>query len=118
MKTVEMSRGTRGEALAVDFLKKKGYRILTRNYRYGHGEIDIIAERENELIFIEVKARWSDEFGDPEEAINLRKRGLLRRTAEGYLQENDITDQCCRFDVVAIKYEGGRPVIRHLENAF
>lgn len=113
-----MLRGELGEDIAVDFLTKKGYRILRRNYRYEHGEIDIIAESEKELIFVEVKTRVSTSFGEPEDAVTIRKRGTLRKTAEGYLFENEIIDQNCRFDVVAIRYEKGRPVVRHIENAF
>jgi putative endonuclease len=118
MKTVKMSRGECGEDLAVDFLVKKGYRILQRNYRYGHGEIDIIAEWKNELVFVEVKTRLSKEYGDPEDAVTVRKRLTLRNTAEGFMFENNIADQICRFDVIAIEYDRGQPVIRHLEDAF
>ena len=114
----KMRRGRAGEDLAVDYLVKKGYRILDRNYRYGHGEIDIVAEDGSVLVFVEVKARRSKQYGEPEDAITFRKRALLRRTADGYIYEHNIEDKDCRFDVVAVDYEPRSPEIRHIENAF
>ena len=110
--------GAQGEAAAVDYLLKKGYRILERNFRFERGEIDIIAEDCNQLVFVEVKARRSKLFGDPEEAITEAKCKQLWKVAEGYLFEHDLDDSSCRFDVVAIEYEKNVPVIRHIEDAF
>ena len=118
MKTPNIARGQIGEDIAVDFLSKKGYRVLRRNYRYEHGEIDIIAESEHVLVFVEVKTRVSTSFGEPEDAISNRKQEILRKTAEGFLMEHDIVDQDCRFDVIAIQYQKGRPIVNHIENAF
>ncbi|MBI4546701.1 MAG: YraN family protein [Ignavibacteriae bacterium] len=112
------TQGTLGEDLAIDYLEKKGYRILERNFRYEHGEIDIIAEDNSVLVFVEVKARRSKLFGEPEEAVTPRKRNQLRKTADGYLFMNNIDDRECRFDVIAIEYEKNRPIIRHLIDAF
>jgi putative endonuclease len=111
-------KGTIGENLAVDYLEKKGYRILQRNYRYEHGEIDIVAEDGNALVFVEVKARRSKKFGEPEDAVTPRKREKIRATADGYLFENNIDDKECRFDVIAIDYQGDKTEIRHLIDAF
>ena len=111
-------KGKQGEDHAVDYLQKKGYRILERNFRFEHGEIDIIAEDHDALVFVEVKARRSKLYGEPEDAITPRKRNQLKKTADGYLFENDIDDKECRFDVIAIDYNEKKPVIRHLENAF
>ena len=111
-------KGAIGEDLAVDYLKKKGYRIFQRNYRFEHGEIDIIAEDGNALVFVEVKARRSKEFGEPEDAVTPRKREKIRATADGYLFENNIDDKECRFDVIAIDYQGNKTEIRHIEDAF
>lgn len=110
--------GNRGEDLAVDFLRKKGYRILHRNFRFKRGEMDIIAEDDTMLVFVEVKARRSLLFGDPIDAVTASKCRQLRRVAEGYLFVHKIDDRSCRFDVIAIDYEGGTPHIRHLEDAF
>jgi putative endonuclease len=110
--------GSRGEELAVEYLQKKGYRIIERNFYFEHGEIDIIAKDNGSLVFIEVKTRWSKRFGDPEESVTMWKRNLLRKTAEGYLFKHNIEDTDCRFDVIAIQYENTIPVIRHIEEAF
>ncbi len=113
------ARGVRGEDLAVDFLQKKGYRVLERNFRYGKGEIDIIAMNGDVLVFVEVKTRATARFGAPEEAITLRKQRQIRTTAEGYLAARNLADQLCRCDVVAIREEGNaEPLINHIENAF
>ena len=111
-------KGTIGEDLAVEYLIKKGYRVLQRNYRFEHGEIDIIAEDGSVLVFVEVKARRSKEFGEPEDAVTPRKRKKIRATADGYLFENNIDDKECRFDVIAIDYQNSKTEIRHLEDAF
>ena len=111
-------KGAIGEDLAVDYLEKKGYRILQRNYRFEHGEIDIVAEGGNVLVFVEVKARRSKEYGEPEDAITPRKRVKIRATADSYLFENTIDDKECRFDVIAIDYQQNKTEIRHIEDAF
>jgi len=111
-------KGTIGEDLAVDYLKKKGYRILQRNYRFEYGEIDIVAEDGSVLVFVEVKARRSKEFGEPEDAVTPRKREKIRSTANGYLFENNIDDKECRFDVIAIDYQDNKTEIRHITDAF
>ena len=92
--------GQAGEDLAVDYLLKKGYCILQRNYRYEHGEIDIIATDGEVLVFIEVKSFRSKKFGEPEDAVTERKRERIRKTAEGYLFENTIDEKPCRYSVV------------------
>lgn len=113
--------GDEGEELAVELLELKGYKIVKRNYRYGKGEIDIIAEDPNEegLVFVEVKSRKNLEFGLPEEAITKNKIKQLKRIAELYLYENDIKEILCRFDVIAIlMLPGQKPEIKHFVNAF
>lgn len=112
------AQGAIGENLAAEFLEKKGYLILQRNYRFERGEIDLIAKDGDELVFVEVKARTSKAFGSPEEAVTSEKQKQIRTVAEGYLFENGIEDQRCRFDVVAIRYEKGKPNITLLRNAF
>jgi len=118
MTTHNKEKGRSGEDLAVDYLLKKGYRILQRNFRFEHGEIDIVADDGGVLVFVEVKARRSKQFGEPEEAVSFYKRATLRKTARGYLFRNEIDDRECRFDVVAIEYEKKIPTIRHIEGAF
>ncbi len=111
-------RGRLGEEDAAAFLKAKGFRILERNYRYERGEIDIIAEDKAELVFVEVKTRYSTKFGEPEDAVAYHKQAQLRKAAEGYLTAHELVDKFCRFDVIAILIEEGRKHIRHIENAF
>ncbi len=111
-------RGKLGEDTAVDYLEKKGYRILQRNYRFDRGEIDIVAEDQGQLVFIEVKARRSTLYGEPEEAVTEAKCKQLWKVAEGYLHEHNLEDSNYRFDVVAIEYQNNVPVIRHLIDAF
>ena len=113
--------GDKGEELAVELLESKNYTIVKRNYRYGKGEIDIIAKDPNEegLVFIEVKSRKNLEYGSPEEAITKNKIKQLKRIAELYLYENEIKEILCRFDVVAIlMLPGQKPLIEHHVNAF
>lgn len=111
--------GNRGEDIAAKLLIEKGYKIVKRNYRYGHGEIDIIAEYNNALIFVEVKTRKNLEFGPPELAVTKNKQRQIRKIAEMYLVENEISDIDCRIDVVAILIKKNLPPeINHIENAF
>jgi putative endonuclease len=111
--------GDRGEDAAVDLLSKKNYEIIERNYRFGHGEIDIIAKDKDILVFVEVKTRKNLEFGPPELAVTKNKQRQIRKIAEMYLVENKITDMDCRMDVVAILLKQNLPPeINHIENAF
>jgi putative endonuclease len=110
--------GRIGEELARQFLEKKGFEIVETNYRYGHGEIDIIARDGEVLVFCEVKARRTDTYGPPEYAITPRKQSQLRRIATAYLAERDIHDRECRFDVIAIRLSLHPPGIEHFVNAF
>ena len=106
--------GRVGEKRAVDFLKKKGFKILTTNYKTPVGEIDIIAEEKGVIVFIEVKTRTNDNFGLPCEAVDKKKQEKYYKTATHYLQKVKKTDSECRFDVVEI--ENGE--INHIFNAF
>jgi putative endonuclease len=116
-------KGDRGENLALRYLAKKGYEALERNYRTRHGEIDLVVRGERALVFVEVKLRRGTEFGDPLEAVTLRKQAKVRLMAEQYLAErgDDFVagfDEV-RFDVVGILASGaGRPAIRHVQDAF
>ena len=111
-------QGKAGEDLAASFLEKQGLKIIDRNYRFERGEIDLIAEEGDELVFIEVKARSSRAFGTPEEAVTEEKQEQVHSVAEGYLYEHDIDNRPCRFDVVAIEFINNKADIRHIRNAF
>ncbi|MFQ5795771.1 MAG: YraN family protein [Candidatus Bipolaricaulia bacterium] len=95
--------GERGEAHAAEFLRRQGYEIIARNYRWRGGEIDLIARDRNWLVFVEVKARSGDDYGLPEEAITAAKRRRLITAARAYLAGGRVErDWDIRFDVVAI----------------
>jgi len=111
--------GRKGEEVAVDFLKKQGYRIIKRNYRCRAGEIDIVVEEGSSLVFVEVKSRRSTHFGLPEEAVSYEKRRHLTRVALGYLTHHRIKETKCRFDVVSVLMnDHGVKEIRLIKNAF
>ena len=118
MKQNRRKQGQAGEDLAVEYLLHCGFGILKRNYRYERNEIDIIASDGDEIVFVEVKARSSQEYGSPEEAITPAKENGIRSAAEGYCFESDIENRPCRFDVVALEERNGSTEIRHIRNAF
>jgi putative endonuclease len=110
--------GQTAENQAARHLKRQGYRIVIRNYRTPVGEIDIIAQQGNSLVFVEVKARRSDRFGNPKMAVTRRKQGQISRAALWYLKETGQMQVPARFDVVAITEREGRPVFEIVRNAF
>jgi putative endonuclease len=110
--------GSEGEDLAVKFLKKQGYRILSRNYKNYIGEIDIIAQDGETIVFIEVKTRASDAFGYPFESVHRRKRQKLKNLALLYLKKGG-EELPVRFDVLSITCtENGGKEIEHIRDAF
>ena len=111
--------GVRGEKLAKDFLKKRGYRILETNYRYPRGEIDIVAKHKDFLVFTEVRTKTSLEFGSPEESITLAKKARMKTAALHYRQEHDRLPPLWRIDVVAVELDqrGKTTRIELIENA-
>lgn len=111
--------GKDGEEIAAKYLLKKGFEILKRNYRFSHGEIDIIAKDGDTLVFVEVKTRKNLEYGEPEYAITKKKIQQLKKIAELYLFDKQIEEADCRFDVIAIILGSeNNPQITHYENAF
>lgn len=114
------SIGNIGEDIAVKWLvKNKNYNILDRNYSTGYGEIDIIAEDEKALVFIEVKFRNGTDFGYPYEAVNKNKQCRICKAALQYVQKKyNTADINIRFDVVELIKKDGVYYIRYTENAF
>lgn len=119
--------GSRGEALARRFLKRRGLKILARNYRCPAGEIDLIAldastrrsAGAETIAFVEVKTRSSDRYTDPEAAVDAEKRRRLKKVAETYLAARDAGGLNVRFDVVAVVARPGeKPQVRHIPDAF
>ena len=111
--------GNKFEDLAVEFLLKRNFKIIKRNFYYGKiGEIDIIAEEGDTLVFIEVKARTNENYGLAINSITEGKKNKFRKTCQGYLHINNITDKDCRIDVVAIDVKDSIARIKHIKNAF
>lgn len=107
------------EKLAGEFIQNKGFIIVEYNYRFGKGEIDIIAKDGEYLVFVEVKSRKNLEFGEPEYAVTKNKVNQIRKMAAAYLYEKNLGEVDCRFDVIAILHEQGKePLINHIINAF
>lgn len=94
-----------GEQLALNFLKKKGYRILGTNYRCRQGEIDIVARHKECLVFIEVRTKLDSNFGSPEESITSTKKKHLVQSVYNYLQEQDKMPESWRIDFVAVEMD-------------
>lgn len=108
--------GARGEAIACDYLQKKGYSIVTRNWRTKLGEIDIVAKRDGVFVFVEVKTRGGTGYGYPEEAITAEKRQRMERVAELYCLATRASGMR-RLDTIAIILSDvGEPEITHFEN--
>jgi putative endonuclease len=110
--------GNWGEQRAAEFLEKLGYTILARNFRYGHGEIDLIADDNGVLVFVEVKTQKSEAMGEAFTWVTRKKQRQIGRVALAYLTQNQIADRDCRFDVIAVAKDIGGVRIQHIVNAF
>jgi len=104
--------GARGEKLAASLLRQKGYKILERNFRCRLGEIDIVAQDGDTLVFVEVKTRWSEKFGPPEEAVTARKLRSIEKTGQYFRLLHPGLPEAERIDVVAIELDGAGKVTR------
>lgn len=110
--------GKESESLAVRYLKKNGYKILEQNYRNNIGEIDIIAKEKGALVFVEVKARKTQGFGNPKWAVTPKKQRKISMVALYYLKATKQTHVKARFDVVALSSSKDNPRIEIIKNAF
>ncbi len=114
--------GKTGEEIAVSYLKKNKYKILEKNYTAGRGEIDIIALKKGETVFVEVKTRQNTVYGNGSEAVDFKKQKKLIETATRYILDKD-PKTSFRFDVIEVygKFVSGEfcfEKIEHIENAF
>lgn len=109
--------GKTGENLAVNHLIAKGYKILETNWRYGHLEVDIIAQEGDFIVFCEVKTRKSSVFGSPEHSVNRLKQKNIIKAAQCYIKSHRISLEA-RFDIISITQEKKIPEIIHLEGAY
>ncbi|MHB8769489.1 MAG: YraN family protein [Syntrophales bacterium] len=110
--------GKRGEELAAAYLVEAGFRIVERNYRCRFGEIDIVAEEGETLVFVEVKSRRSAAYGGPLLAVDARKQGKISRISLHYLAERNLGHRPARFDVVAVMLLPAGQRIELIRNAF
>ncbi len=113
------SFGNFGEKLALEYLTKEGYKHLKSNFYFGrYGEIDLVVEKNDTLVFVEVKIKRTQQFGSPHYWITPAKQAKLRRAAEGFIYVNKISDKSFRFDAILIDFDFDPPKIEHIENAF
>lgn len=118
MPNQKQALGSWGEQRAAEYLQQHGYQIVARNVRGEYGEIDLLARYEDVLVFVEVKARSSEQFGNPEEAITPLKRQHLLDCALEYLQAHPDLEGDWRVDVISVRrMNNSRPEILHFENA-
>jgi putative endonuclease len=118
LKNYRQELGKKGEELAENYLRSKGYEILEKNYRRYRGEIDLIAKDDDYLVFIEVKTARSSTFGPAIYRVDQNKKRQLGKIAMAYYQEHDLYDQDSRFDVVTVTFSGKDQEINHIKNAF
>jgi putative endonuclease len=112
--------GQKGEAIARAFLERRGVRILVANYTCAAGEIDLVGQQHEAILFIEVKTRTTPAFGAAHGAVHQRKQRQIVRAAEWFLAERRLTEVACRFDVLAVTFEDDaeRPRIDWVRDAF
>ncbi len=112
--------GDKGERAAVRYLKRKGFRILAKQYRDHMGEIDIVAMDGKQIVFVEVKTRQSTDNGQPYEAVDIHKQRKLTKLGLAWLKKHNRLEQSARFDVISIVWpqDSANPEIEHFINAF
>ena len=116
--SIKKEKGDKGEQLAVNHLLKNDFIIIARNWRFLKGEIDIICEKNNLVIFIEVKTRATIDFGNPEEFVSRKQQKLIVNTAHEFLVHRNIEKEA-RFDIISIVLKDDQTFyIEHLEDAF
>lgn len=98
-------RGRLAENAAAHYLKEQGYQIVERNFRSALGEIDIIAEEDDYLVFVEVRSKKNSECGLPQETVNWKKQAQVKRMASQYLNNKSAWHRNCRFDVVGVLFD-------------
>lgn len=110
--------GDKGELLAADFMRRHGYEIVERNFRYDRAEIDLVARKGELIVFCEVKTRKSNAYGTGEEAVDSRKQAQIRKAADGYVSTRGVENSEFRFDVIVVDIRENTTSIRHIEEAF
>ncbi len=116
--SAKIQTGKLGEELAVQYLKREGYRIVETNYRCPFGEVDVVAREGGGIVFVEVKSRRSDQYGAPQTAVGKKKQETISKIAQYYLKEKHLQNCPARFDVVAVRIMPGGSRIELIRNAF
>ncbi|MEN9640060.1 MAG: hypothetical protein RLZZ262_1929 [Bacteroidota bacterium] len=109
--------GDKGEELAAKYLLERGYILIEKNWRYFRYEIDLIVQKDRHVIFVEVKTRYSANYGEPWEAVNRAKRQKICASADAYIRERQL-DREPRFDIISIIKNNAHVQIQHIEDAF
>ncbi len=112
-----LQKGNKGEEIAASFLKTTGYRIRERNWKTGRNEIDIIAENDNFIVFVEVKSRAADFLVNPREAVNVPKQRTIIFAASNYIKNHNIIKES-RFDIITVIFNGNDYDIDHIQAAY
>lgn len=118
MQTRKQILGQEGERIAESYLRKKGYRVVERNYRCSVGELDLVVLDRRVIVFVEVKTRTDERFGAPLESVGSRKQKKMIKAALFFLSQRRLHHRDARFDVVGVSWRDREPVVEHVENAF
>lgn len=117
-KTATLALGSAGERAAERHLKSRGMKIVARNYKCPAGELDLICADDNTIVFVEVKTLMSDADADPENKINATKQRKLEAVARYWLRAHGEPEAAYRYDAISVVMNDGKPVVRHIEEAF
>ena len=109
--------GKLGEKMAAEHLDKKGFKILDKNYSFGKAEVDIVAMKDNKIVFVEVKTRESAYLSAPEHTVSVKKQKQIVKAADAYLKEHNL-EQESRFDIISIIVNSKYNKLDHMEDAF
>ncbi len=109
--------GKLGEAIAQKYLIANGFKIRHTNWHFGHKELDIVAVKDNLLVIVEVKTRWTDYWEEPKEAVRRKKQRMMIEAAEAYVQEFNL-DMDVQFDIISIVLHNNNHALEHIEDAF
>lgn len=118
MSAATQALGETGERVAARWLVRRGWRLLAWRFRSGHRDIDLVAERDGTVAFVEVKTRRGERFGGPVGAVGWRKQRELTRSASVWMDRHGRPELAYRFDVIGVIIRGDRVRLRHVEDAF
>lgn len=111
--------GNTSEDIALDYFTEHGYQLIQRNFQCKAGEIDLIVQKDDTLVFVEVRSRTGNQYGEPSETVNRKKQEKIKKTARYYLYCNQYLEKYySRFDVISIVWQNGSPAIEWIPDAF